>query len=389
MPSDAVDFPISIMSHVPQRAAYQRMMAVLGFTLLSFTLAGCAPAVSTVATMSPPCSAATVANGGVRWVAPTSPPEIERSRAGCESVGPAVLRRAQSRRAAAPGGTLFVVSWNVATGRADVQQLIGELADDERRAHRPEPDFILLLQETFRSGGARGEGARGAGDPRRVGRLPRQHVDVLSLAEHYDLNLVYVPSMRHRTAARDAAADDRGNAILSTLPLRDIAAIELPFVRQRRVAVVGGVDVGGVRLTVTSVHLSPRRRFLRGWLFSGPFSRERQAAALVDGLALMRPGGPIIVGGDFNTIAGAREPAIRRMEQRFGRIECGSPLTHRWGGPLDYLFASDASIVRSCCRAGKRYGSDHHALVARVARPLPSARAAAPRPRARWAAPRG
>jgi hypothetical protein len=31
--------------------------------------------------------------------------------------------------------------------------------------------------------------------------------------------------------------EDRGNAILATLPLRDVAAIELPLVRERRVAV--------------------------------------------------------------------------------------------------------------------------------------------------------
>ena len=87
---------------------------------------------------------------------------------------------------------------------------------------------------------------------------------------------------------------------------------------------------------------------------------------MLDALRSAFPRGLLIVGGDFNTVAGIHEPAIRVMERQFARVACGSSITHRWGWALDHLFASDPSIVQNCTRLRERFGSDHHPLVARV-----------------------
>jgi endonuclease/exonuclease/phosphatase family metal-dependent hydrolase len=248
-------------------------------------------------------------------------------------------------------GTLFVISWNVAIGHGRVEKLVQHLADEEHRAGRPGPDFILLLQEAYRASDA------------------SEREDVRSIAADLRLNLAYVPSMPNRGGDWTARGNDRGNAILSTLPLYDITAIELPLVRQRRVALVARVDVDGSPLRVVSVHLDTRRPLLAGSIFSGPPSRERQADALLDALASAETEGPTIIGGDFNSIGGLGEPAIRRMEDEYARIACGSPITQRWGFALDHVFASDPSILRGCARLDRRYGSDHHPLVARLGSP--------------------
>lgn len=330
----------------------KRSLAVLSCAAVALALFACAPAVSPFAGVVPACPVLTDLSAPIHWIGSRNPRDREDSRQWCESVGPVVLRRPPSAPDRAPGGALYVVSWNVAIGGAQVQALVRRLLDDERQAHRPEPDLILLLQETFHT--------NGAGAP--------QEQDVLSLSTELGMHLLYVPSMRHRAATPQRPAEDRGNAILSTLPLRDLTAIELPFVRQRRVAVAARVQADESSLTVVSAHLDTRQPFLSGSVLSGGFGRERQATGLVAGLAQMPAADRVIVGGDFNTLGGPNEPAIRVMEQRFARIRCGNPITHEWRYSLDHLFASDPSVMQECRRGEKRYGSDHYPLVARVSR---------------------
>lgn len=315
---------------------------------LLVTATACAPPVSSLSLSVPPCLGGGP-NGAIQWIAPSNPGDQARTREGCESVGPVALTSSAQARTH-DAGTLFVISWNVGIGHGHVDKLVQQLTEEERRADRSEPDFILLLQEAYRSSSA----------PR-----PR---DVRSIAAELDLNLAYVPSMPNGRSDRTPRGDDRGNAILSTLPLRDITAIELPLVRQRRVAVVARVDVDGSPLTVVSVHLDTRRELFSGSVFSGPPSRERQAAALAEALASADTHGPIIIGGDFNSVGGVREPAIRLMERSFARLHCGNPITQKWGYALDYVFASDPMIIEGCSRVDGRYGSDHHPLMARVSR---------------------
>ena len=64
--------------------------------------------------------------------------------------------------------------------------------------------------------------------------MPR-NPDTLDIDDHaatLGLSMLYVPSMRNGPELRE----DRGNAIISTEPLLDPFALELPLARQRRVA---------------------------------------------------------------------------------------------------------------------------------------------------------
>jgi endonuclease/exonuclease/phosphatase family metal-dependent hydrolase len=326
--------------------------------LLVPALSACAHAVSPVATIAP-CAVAAESSEAIRWLAPSSPHDLARSRSGCGSVGPATVRRVKPGRPRHDRGTIFVVSWNVAVGSGRVQSLTRDLTQQERQAGRPEPDFILLLQEARRVDSPPTAAYDG------VAATPVSREDVLSVATELRMSVAYIPSMPNRTP-EPQHVDDRGNAILSTLPLRDITALELPFVRQRRVAVIARVDVDGRSLTVISLHLDTRRPLLKGSIFSGPIARGRQAAAILQALEPLRADGPIVIGGDFNTVGGVDEPALRSMKEQYPRIVCGSPITHKWGFALDHLFASDRSLLNDCGRIRQRYGSDHHPLVARL-----------------------
>ena len=69
-------------------------------------------------------------------------------------------------------------------------------------------------------------------------RAPR--ADIVEVADALGLNLRYVPSMRN-----GADRSDRGNAILSDLPLSHAWAFELPLVLQRRVPVAATLLLAG------------------------------------------------------------------------------------------------------------------------------------------------
>jgi endonuclease/exonuclease/phosphatase family metal-dependent hydrolase len=169
--------------------------------------------------------------------------------------------------------------------------------------------------------------------------------------------------------------EDRGNAILSTLPLSDITAVELPFEAQRRVAVaarLAGTTFAGEswHLQVASAHLDVRSSWPR-LLASAGAGRRRQARWLVDALDLSRP---TVLGGDLNTWAPRTvETALPFLRERF---PC-TPVTRRQAtftvGPfyrpqLDHLFfrLHGRHAVAPPRPAPSRYGSDHYPLVAAI-----------------------
>ena len=111
---------------------------------------------------------------------------------------------------------------------------------------------------------------------------------------------------------RNGEEEDRGNAILSTLPLESPVAVELPVARQRRVAVAaqlsGRTRAGRPwRLQVASVHLESSPL---GWS-SDEGQRLEQAKALLE----LLPGAEsAVAAGDFNTkTRGTAEALIRPM----------------------------------------------------------------------------
>jgi endonuclease/exonuclease/phosphatase family metal-dependent hydrolase len=253
---------------------------------------------------------------------------------------------------------IAVVSWNIAVGDGDLRAFVETLPSG-----RP---FILLLQEAYRSGNVPMQpGAFFAG---RLGgsRATEDPDDIEALAAELGLHAYYVPSMRNGGPRSD---EDRGNAILSTLPLTDLMAVELPFERQRRVAVaatVTGLDGRGEpwQLRVVSAHLDNLASVKYGWL-GGEFGRARQARALREAIEW---DGPTVLGGDFNTWFGFTEPAFVETLVAFHdtRITDRRATFGRFLR-LDHLFFRlDEGWSADFRRGDDRFGSDHYPLVGTV-----------------------
>jgi endonuclease/exonuclease/phosphatase family metal-dependent hydrolase len=284
----------------------------------------------------------------------------------CEAVGPAVLDSSPLRAVTTPHASrsLAVVSWNVHVGGADVAALVSSLRRGQFTGGEPVDDFVLLLQEAYR-GGPRVPGhAIGQHGASRIHASPQtgERRDIVSMAREQGLALYYVPSMRNGVAD-DGAAEDRGNAILSTLPLSDFEAIELPFEQQRRVAIAATVDGAGPggRLRVVSAHFNASAGARRLWVFTSGL-RATQARRLTAALA---DDGPAVVGSDLNTwVDGRREPAVTWLQQAFPDTPALSDQpTFAFGFRLDYLFFRLPAGWRGASRRlDDRFGSDHHPL---------------------------
>ena len=229
---------------------------------------------------------------------------------------------------------LAAVTWNLHEGSGDLPRLLDDLASG-RLTDFPIRDFVVLLQEA-------------------VAGSDRLQTDVEAIARARNLHLFHVPVF-----SSDAPA--RGTAILSTLPLEETRAIDLPRERQHRVTAAASITVAGRRLFVVSAHLENRLAVLRG----GPFSdraRGRQAEALVSELPPATPG---IVGGDMNTMLGPTEPAWRALSKRFPDTPADRPRpTFRDRLVLDHLFfdlPDGWTVTRRV--VPERYGSDHHPVI--------------------------
>jgi len=258
---------------------------------------------------------------------------------------------------------LIVVDWNVHVGNGDVLELVDSITNDELRNGHGRPDFVLLLQESVRQ-------SPQVPDPtvfKVPGRIarPSGNPDVEALAHKLGWWLYYAPSMRNGDGV-GPKAEDRGNAILSTLPLQSVQSVELPFFAQRRVALIATVVDSDAqpRLRVAVTHLDTRAPLMQGWIFGGPGARKDQAAQLVAALKqLQKDRLPLIVGGDLNTYIGAG-PVVDTMAQIAPHADCGTQPTHTWGMRLDHLFADVPTSWSHECRRGETaFGSDHYPLV--------------------------
>jgi endonuclease/exonuclease/phosphatase family metal-dependent hydrolase len=302
----------------------------------------------------------------VRWYRDQATRAHRTLDAWCRGVGPIVYHSlpANSAGESAPvrsTDAIAVVSWNVNVGAGKLSAFVADLRAGTWSGGRRPEHFVLLLQEAWRTGGAvppRGPLQAGA---RRLLRGPPR-ADIVDVARDLGLSLVYVPSMRNGFEA-GAESEDRGNAILSTLPLLAPGAMELPFVRQRRVAVLatlGGLE-DGESLGVASVHLDHVVSASRLWLFGAARARGRQARAIA---TVLQPQRRFVVGGDFNTWLGADEPALREMTRLSNQPAPPREGTYKSGAVLDYLFFRlPASASARYERADTTYGSDHYPLV--------------------------
>jgi endonuclease/exonuclease/phosphatase family metal-dependent hydrolase len=230
-----------------------------------------------------------------------------------------------------------------------------------------QPAFVVLLQEAYREGAAVPLFTPAARSASHIMERPPNgdRRDIVEQARELGLWAAYVPSMRNGAEVRE----DRGNAILSNLPLSDVEAIELPEGRQRRVAVAAvltgrtGSDAPW-RLRVASVHLENRADVRRLWIFAGGVraAQARAAVGALDGEA------PAVLGGDFNSWSGFDELAYRETARLFP----DTPLVDRrptfsWGRRLDHLFFRLPAGWRArFARLDERLGSDHYPLAGAV-----------------------
>ncbi|HET9371217.1 MAG TPA: endonuclease/exonuclease/phosphatase family protein [Vicinamibacterales bacterium] len=322
-----------------------RVIATLAAVL---TAAGCASHVRMAPEPALPVCRTTTPAGAraVRWISPYDADDRKELRAWCDPVGPIVRHDPGSARAPS-AGPLVVVTWNMAVGDGRLVELV---ADVRGQARGVEPAIVLLLQEAYRRGDVPAQCPTGSGVAGRLGS-PRgpDSPDILELARTLAMYAVYVPSMRNGRDCSEQPREDRGNAILSTLPLDDVLAIEMPFAQQRRVAVAAIVRHGaGVR--VASVHFDT----LRG--------HGRHALALRDVVESMAGPEPVVIGGDFN--AHLFDSGVAEMRKHFAEIECAGGATHAIGR-LDRLFTRGLRGASTCERGSDSFGSDHYPLIFR------------------------
>jgi endonuclease/exonuclease/phosphatase family metal-dependent hydrolase len=274
-----------------------------------------------------------------------------------KSVGPPVIPLPSIDNDAHDALTL--VSWNTAVGAADIVGFVRSQGDHHRA-------LVMLLQEVYRSGSV--VPSRLDADYAFAGRLGgnddgRAQQEIEQAGRLLGLGVYYVPSMRN---GDQGSNEDRGNAILSNLPLSDLQAIELPFERQRRVAIAatihGRTSSGNPwHIRVVSAHLDNMGSAKRAWIGS-EYGRARQARGLAD---LLRGDQPTILGGDFNTWFGFSDQAYLETAREFPETRVGDRRpTFRGLLRLDHVFYRLPSDWRLDIQRGEsRFGSDHYPLV--------------------------
>jgi len=265
-----------------------------------------------------------------------------------------------------PKGRLIVVNWNVHVGHGDVAGLVDKISSAEKANGFGKPEFVLLLEESFRQGGQAKAIPDSAGVqvPQRIAP-PDPKMDIEHIARKLGWWLYYAPSMRNGDGVGEHA-EDRGNAILSSLPLQAAEAVELPFAVQRRVALIATVTDARKqpKLRVAVTHFDTRASLLQGWIFGGPAARNHQAKEFVSALKKFESDPlPLIVGGDLNTYMGSKA-VIHTMSGMAPHTDCGTQATHTWGVTLDHTFASiPETWPGRCVRGDSTFGPDHYPLV--------------------------
>jgi endonuclease/exonuclease/phosphatase family metal-dependent hydrolase len=278
-----------------------------------------------------------------------------------------------------PVSAIDVLCWNVAIGKGRLAQVLDSLLR-ERSSFAPQRPLIALIQEAYRADDSVPEvhTAHHGGKPPRT-----QREDIVDVARSLNLSLRYAPSMRngpHRS--------DRGNAILSSVAIDETQLMTLPFVRQRRAAVAVTIAGIGGRLRMATTHLDTHGRHrphpldqIRATRRGFGAGRAAQAAALADELrSVTSEDAGILIGGDFNSYLGLRDPAVRSLiEHGFRHGTRTGEWRHTFHGPLRLMLdhvlyrpsttLSDVHVRRlddGTDRARGIFGSDHHPLLASV-----------------------
>jgi endonuclease/exonuclease/phosphatase family metal-dependent hydrolase len=293
----------------------------------------------------------------IAWFGPASASERAILGRWRVTVGPPIVSTAAPIDPIAHDA-ITVVSWNTAVGEGDIVRFV-------RALPKSSAPLVLLLQEVYRDGPEVPPQPDGAfAFTRQLGhRRVASNREIDEAARALNLTVYYVPSMRNGNLS---STQDRGNAILSSLPLDDLRAIELPFERQRRVAVAATVhgrtsDGSSWRIRLVSTHLDNLGGIRRAWIGS-EYGRARQARSLT---ALLRDQEPTLLAGDFNTWFGFSDQAYLETVRAFPDTRVDDKrATFRGLLRLDHMFVRLAPGWRmEFHRASSRFGSDHYPLV--------------------------
>jgi endonuclease/exonuclease/phosphatase family metal-dependent hydrolase len=367
-----------LMRHSHRPCRLIRLAGIFVILAASVVAAPAAPSAAQQADAAGACRAVVDDQGvplavDVDWVTRAGTRERERLDESCDTVGPIVLRKPPATFPPGSPDEIAIIGWNVHVGGGDVVMLIQRLQSGALTG-RPVSHYVLMLQEAHRLGGGLRALPPGIRVPRRIAPKSgtRMREDILNVARTLNAGLYYVPSMRNGAGP---PFEDRGNAILSTLPIDDPQAIELPFTRQRRVAiaaVIRGVDraAGPWALRAVTVHLDALAGASRLWIFASGW-RARQADALIAALDGLEPS---VAGGDLNTwFLGKWERAYKRIEAAYPDTSTTVvPSGRSRHGRLDYVFfrlppgwmSRTWRPADPCGLGAEKCGSDHRPIVA-------------------------
>jgi endonuclease/exonuclease/phosphatase family metal-dependent hydrolase len=166
-------------------------------------------------------------------------------------------------------------------------------------------------------------------------------------------NYVYYPASVPFLQGRNL-----GNAILARWPLTQAHKLILPYrhpaVRQTRIAVRATVPIGNRDVVVYSVHTEV--------YFTSMKHKKAQVTALVEDIGPW--GGPVILGGDFNTITRRGIKGISGQFAQIGMLRAseGSGPTvgvlGMWTAATDHIFARGFQVLAAGAVDAAR-ASDH------------------------------
>ncbi|TFG50435.1 MAG: endonuclease/exonuclease/phosphatase family protein [Gemmatimonadales bacterium] len=301
----------------------------------------------------------------VTWITPADEGDRTELERWCATVGPALVAAEPARGAPASVEQFAVISWNQNVGAGRLRQLVADLEAGVFTDGVPVSQFILLLQEAYREGSEiPGNPPASAPVPPRIREDDLEGVargDIVALARALGLGFFYAPSMRNGREEPGEPREDRGNAILSTLPLEGFQVVTLPHERQRRAAILATVKVPGgpgtpSAIQLASLHLDVWPSILPALL--DPSRRNRQVGGFLT--AAPDSGIPALVGADLNALS-STDPQVLLLRARWPSWEETSPCRTRGRFCTDYLFTGDlAEWEASPYRVIEDdYGSDH------------------------------